>query len=258
MRSLPQILILVFLFHLTIKAQTDSTDCIAPDRPGVATSPEILSTRAFQIEYGLQYEKISNSFVTTETFLFSSLLFRYGVAKDFEVRIQTDYGLINVYDSTGKTTSQGMLPLNIGTKIGLIKNRKIIPGISLLLDLTLPYVGQEEFRPDNFAPSFQILLSNTLSDKLSLCYNYGIKWDGFTPEPIHLYAISLGINLNKRLNAFIENFGFFRKAEAPRFYVDGGFTYLVNHHFQMDLSAAGYLSSFVVNYAFYAGFDWRI
>jgi len=258
MRSLPQILILVLLLHLTIKAQNDSAECIVPDRPGVATSPEILSKRTFQIEYGLQYEKISDRFVTMEKFLFSSLLLRYGVAKDFEVRIQTDYALNNEIDSTGKSTSHGMMPLTIGTKISLIKNRKIIPSISLLFNLTLPYVGHKDLRPDNFAPSFLILLSNPISKKLTLCYNYGMAWDGITPEPTQLYAISLGINLNNRWNAFIENFGFFHKEAAPKYYVDGGFTYLINHHLQLDFSAAGYLSSFLAYYALYAGFAWRI
>jgi hypothetical protein len=243
---------------LTIKAQTDSTECIVPDRPGVATSPEILSKRAFQIEYGLQYEKISDRFVTMEKFLFSSLLLRYGVAKDFEVRIQTDYALNNENDSTGKSTSHGMMPMTIGTKISLIKNRKLIPSISLLFNLTLPYVGQKELRPDNFAPSFLILLSNPISDKLNLCYNYGMAWDGITPEPTQLYAISLGINLNKRWNAFVENFGFFHKDEAPKFYVDGGFTYLINHHLQLDIAVAGYLSSFLTYYSLFAGIAWRI
>ena len=171
----------LIIFFLTIqslvKSQTSDSTSFVSDRPGIATPPNILSNRSFQIEDGFQYENTLDGITRYENYLFSSLLVRYGVSKRFELRIQTDYAE-NKEKSTSTSSISGLNPVTIGSKIKLVQQQNILPNISLLLNVTLPYAGKREFRPDHLAPSFYILMSNDFAKKLNVCYNYGMIWDG--------------------------------------------------------------------------------
>lgn len=252
-----QILLLLVL-QTMVKSQTDSSINFVPDRPGMATPPNILTSKRFQVEDGFQFEKYNNGILRNENFLFSSLLLRYGFVKNVEIRIQSDYAYNKNSDSATTSAIYGLNPITIGTKIKLIEQRKAIPNISFLFNLTLPYIGKKEFKPDNFAPSFFLLMSNDISEKLNVCYNYGMSWDGSSSEPTHFYALCLGANLNAKWSTFIEGYGFSNQQTNSEFYIDAGFAYLINDHLQIDLSAAGYLNSFLDYYLLNAGIAWKI
>lgn len=257
MKSNP-ILIVLFLFvHLAVHSQVDNSTSFVSDRPGMGTPPDILATRSLQIEDGFQYVNTTDGIIRYENYLFSSLLVRYGVSKRFEMRIQTDYAE-NKEISTSTSAISGLNPVTIGSKIKLVQQRKFLPNISLLLNVTLPYVGRREFRPDNLAPSFFLLMSNDITQKLNVCYNYGIIWDGSSSSPTHFYALCLGANLDSRWSTFIEGYGFSNKSTTPVYYIDAGFAYLITGHLQIDLSAAGYLNSFADYYLLNTGIAWKI
>lgn len=248
---------LLLIVHSTVKSQTDSINNFVPDRPGMATPPDILTFKYFQVENGFQYEKYNDGIVQNENFLYSSLLLRYGVVKNAEIRIQSDYAYYKTNDSSTTSAVYGLNPITIGTKIKLIEQRKVIPNISFLLNLTLPFIGKKEFKPDNIAPSICILMSNSISEKFNLCYNYGLSWDGNTSQPVHFCALCLGANLKPKLSTFIEGYCLSNQQTNSEFYTDAGFAYLLNDHLQIDLSATGYLNSFLDYYCLNAGIAWK-
>ena len=251
-------IVLFLLLCSTVKSQTDSSNNFVPDRPGMATPPGILTYGNLQIEEGSQYEKYKHGIINNDNFLFFSPLLRYGINKNFEVRIQSDFVYNKEKDNTVTSTIAGLDPITIGSKIKLVEQRERLPDISLMFNLTLPFFGKKEFRPDHFAPSLFILMSNSISEKLTLCYNYGLSWDGSSSVPTHFYAICLGINLNERFNTFIESFGYFNKLTYPAYYIDTGVAYLINDHLQIDFSAMGYLNSVFNNYSLNVGIAWTI
>lgn len=251
-------IVILLVFHTIVKAQIDSSNNFVPDRPGMATPPNTLTSRNFQVEDGFQFEKYNDGNLRNENFLFSSLLLRYGLVKNFEVRIQSDFAYNKIIDSATTSAICGLNPLTIGTKIKFIEQRKAIPNISILFNLTIPFIGKKDFRPNNFAPSFCILMSNSISEKLNVCYNYGMSWDGSSSEPTHFYALCFGANLNTKWSAFVEGYGFSNHQTNSEFHIDAGFAYLINNHFQIDLSAAGYLNSFLNYYCLNAGIAWKI
>ncbi len=249
----------LFLFlSVSVKSQTDSSYTFVPDRPGMATPPNIVDPGSFMFEAGSQYEKYKAGTLTNDNFLFLAPLIRYGVAKSFEVRVQSDYAYNRSNDGLGVLTTRGLDPVTLGSKIKLAEQHNVIPNISLMLNLTLPYLGNREFRPARLAPSGYILMSNYISEKLSLCYNYGLSWDGSSSVPTNFYAVCLSIVLNKRLSTFIENFGYVTRGSDPTLYIDSGLAYLINDHLQIDFSATGNLHSFLNNYFIDAGIAWNI
>ena len=248
---------IIFLCSSTI-AQTDDSSSFVADRPGSATPPDVMTFRKVQLEDGLLYSNLFNGNIHRENYLFSSLLVRYGFVKYAELRIQTDFAYNITKDSTGKTIVSGFTPITIGMKIKLIGQQKVIPNISLLFNLTLPFVGKQEFVPRNFAPSFYLLMSNDITDRLNLCYNYGMIWNGSTGDPIHFYAACFDIHLHPKWDVFIEGYGFSSLHVSPAFYMDTGAAFLINDHLQADLSVTGYLNSIRDFYMFNMGIAWKI
>ena len=239
-------------------AQTDADTGFVPDRPGVATPPAIVSARKFQIENGIQYSSLTNGDTRNENYQFSSLLVRYGLIRRVELRLATNYACNLISDSTGTNTVYGLTPLVIGTKVKLIDQHKVVPGVSFMFNLTLSNTGTRAFDQEYVAPSFYLLMSNDLTEKLNLCYNYGMVWDGNTAIPTHSWAVCLGISMTGKLNAFVEGFGFASLHTSPGFYMDTGLSYLINDHLQADASVAGFLNSFRDYFLVSMGIAWKI
>ena len=152
----------------------------------------------------------------------------------------------------------GFNPITIGTKIKLLEQQRVLPNFSLLFNLTLPFIGKYEFRPENTAPSFYFLMANDISETVNLCYNYGMIWDGNSSVPTHFYAVSLSANLNDKLSMFIESYGFVIQKANPDLYIDAGLAYLLTDNFQIDLTIAGHLNDFKDYYLFNIGMAWEI
>jgi hypothetical protein len=251
------LILLLLVFQNATKSQTDNNNSFVPDRPGMATPPDILTMGFLQVESGFQYDKYVFGNYQNRNFLFPSILVRYGIQNNVEVRIQTDYVFNIVTDSLVTSSVNGINPITIGTKIKFIEQQNLIPNISFLLNLTLPYTGKKDFRIENFAPSLCLLFSNSLSDNLNVCYNYGISWDGTTSEPAQFYALCLGANLNANWCTFIEGYGFTDQESNSNFYSDAGFAYLINDHLQIDLSGAKSIDSSSDYYCFSTGITWK-
>jgi hypothetical protein len=250
---------IIFFLYLnsTVSAQTKDSIPFVPDRPGFATPPDIIPRTVFEVEEGIQYENSTDGVVRNQNFLFPSVLLRYGLLENAEIRIQTDFAY-NIIDGANHYVVYGFNPITIGTKVKLLEQQGAIPNFSILFNLTIPFAGKYVFRPDNAAPSFYLLMANDLSEAVNLCYNYGMIWDGSSTVPTHFYAVCLSVNLNDKLSTFIEGYGYFNQTARPDFYIDAGFAYLITDHLQADITAAGYLNSFEDYYLLNIGFAWEI
>ena len=250
--------VIIFLFLCSpISAQTNDSLPFVPDRPGFATPPDIIPKNVFEVEEGIQYENTTDGIIRNQNFLFSSVLLRYGLSGNAEIRIQTDYAY-NITDGTNHTVVYGFNPVTMGTKIKFIEQKGVVPNFSVLFNIILPFIGKKEFRPDHAAPSFYLLMANDLSEAVNLCYNYGMIWDGSSSIPTHFYAVCLSVNLNEKLSTFVEGYGFLNQTAKPEFYMDAGFAYMITDNLQADITGAGYMNSFKDYYLLNIGFAWEI
>jgi hypothetical protein len=224
----------------------------------MANPPDILSFERIQIENGNTFENYIDGTVHHENYYIPAFLIRIGLLKNAEARIFTDYVYKIETDSGISSKMNGMDPITFGTKIKLFKQRKVLPKTSVLANLTLPFYGKTEFKPDYLAPSVFLLMSNSISQVMTLTYNYGLIWDGNLSPVTQAYAISMNANLFPWFSIFIENYGFISKYDKPKLYYDAGMAFLLNNHFQIDVSAGAKIDSdndyFIVN----AGFAWQI
>jgi hypothetical protein len=79
-------------------------------------------------------------------------------------------------------------------------------------------------------------MQHTVSKKMVLAYNLGAEWNGIDPDENYIYTLTTGFSLTERLGCYTELYGFIRPYMNPDHRCDGGFTYLVNHNFMMDIS----------------------
>ena len=115
---------------------------------------------------------------------YPSVLWKYGVNEKLELRLISEF----TTHTDNSISTNGINPIKIGFKTRLFEEKGIIPVISFIAHLVILASGSKEFQTNYFAPSFRFTMKHTLTDKISLGYNWGAEWDGETPEP-HLFIL---------------------------------------------------------------------
>lgn len=202
---------------------------IQTDRPDQTESPFIVPKRHFQIENGFNFEKIGSC----ETiYLYPSILWKYGVSDHFELRLITE---LTTYEVNELTTT-GINPIEIGFKTSICQENGLLPTISFIGHLAIPFLASKDFQPTYFAPSFRFAMQHTLSERVSLGYNLGAEWDGETGNPAFIYSLATGFSLVGNIGMYIEVYGFAPQEGRADHRADGGFTFLVKPNLLLDVS----------------------
>lgn len=226
---------LLLIPFLSIAAVALSQDEIDTDRPDQTESPVTINKKWFQIEHGFDMERDNKISI-----LGSSTLFRYGLLKKVELRLETDF--IYIPSSNFSTSTTELQPIALGTKISLWEEKKWIPKTSLLIHAGIPFLAARSFKNFNAQPSIKLTFQNNISEIISWGYNAGIEWDGQNASPYYSYTFSNGINLSKRLYCFLEVFGSVSKIDLPQHNFDTGLSFLLNNNCKIDISSVAGLT----------------
>lgn len=205
-------------------------DPIQADRPDQTETPALVPKGMFQAEIGFTFQK-NNANSTTNSL--PTVLWKYGVNQNFELRLITEFISEKYIDAE----SNGFTPVLIGMKVKFCEEKGIIPKTSLIGHIALPNVASSGYKNDFTATEFRFTMQHTLSEKFSLSYNLGCEWDGMTPETTFIYTLTTGYSINQKLGFYAEIFGFAPEQDIANHSIDGGFTYLINNNFMVDLSS---------------------
>lgn len=242
------ILLSLFLVqHITAQ----SNEPIQADRPDQTETPAIVPKGMFQVETGFTFQKNE---AHSKTFSLPSTLWKYGVNENFELRLITEF----VTEEIGNSKTSGFTPVYIGFKVKLAEEKGIVPKTSFIAHISLPNAASPIYKTDYNATEFRFTMQHTLSKKVSLSYNLGSEWDGFTAEPTFIYTLTTGYSITEKLGSYIEVFGFAPQQDKANHNFDCGLTYLVNNNFMLDLSSGfGITDNAPENYIA-VGFSFRI
>lgn len=251
MRKRLQFIIFIFLPGFITQAQ----ERINTDRPDQTESVVLTPRHFFQAEFGFGAE---NRGPSDYDIIHPTGLFKYGLTKRFELRLEANYVssyVLAIPAGTKKTT--GLEPVKIGFRTALWEEKKWIPKTSILVHFGLPGLASKNFKAQHVAPSFLLAMQNTLSEKIGIGYNVGAEWDGFSSTPVWIYSLSTGFDLGKKWEGFVEVFGFAQKNELVQNYFDSGLGFYINDNIKLDASVGFGITEAASNNFFGLGVSFR-
>lgn len=204
------------------------------DRPDQTESPFITKKKYIQAEFGLHVIEENN----LTTLVHPTVLWKYGLCKRFEFRLITEF----VSEETpllipaGNDINTGLLPIQIGGKLGVWEEKGLLPKTSLIFHIAPPRLGSKKFHTNKWAPNFVFTMQHTLSENAGLGYNLGAEWDGQSNTPYWVYTLAPGFNIGEKWYGYIEVFGAIRKGDIPQHNIDGGLAYYFNDNLKIDIS----------------------
>lgn len=243
----------------------DFPESIETDRPDQTECSSITPPGFFQIETGTQkeFDNDKENKVNTESTLYNTTLWKYGVTKNFEFRLITEFANDKIkyksnLDGSDTTISvQGFNPVAVGAKMHLQKARGIIPEISLIAHLELPYFGSDDYKPQYVIPRFRFTFAHDLTERISIGYNLGAEWEDGTSASTMIYTATMGASIIGNLSMFVEAYGFMKENAPADHRLDAGFVYLLNKNMQVDCSGGIGLSPVSPDYFLSLGFSFR-
>jgi len=241
------------LFLLVSISNITSAQTIQPiqtDRPSQSESPYTVPKYYIQLENGFLKETRNSS---SSIIYYPSTLWKYGINERFEFRFITELASEKVDDHT----TSGLKPITIGLKVNLFESKGILPMTSFIGYLATSGIGSKDFATTYYAPTFKFAMLNTLSDKITLGYNIGAKWDGESAEPTFLYTLNTGCSITDKLGGYVELYGYMPQNSKADHRFDGGFSYLVTNNVLLDLSAGLGLTENAPEHYFALGLSFR-
>lgn len=235
------------LFQTSLLKGQEVIETIAPDRPGYGDAVSIVPLKNLQVETGFWFEQDKASPLTTSGLGLNSTLFRYGVGKNIELRLDYNLWQSRIKSSRPRTpevSETGLFPFRVGMKGALTENSGWVPSITFIGMLGLPWSATNNFRPGYLSPDLQLSFANQVTDWLSICYNLGSSWDGDNPNPQNYYALSTEFSLSEKLGAYVQGRGSFQTTrEAGKvstehlLYTEAGVVFYPKPNIQIDLSS---------------------
>jgi hypothetical protein len=228
-------------------ARAGDDEPMAPDRPGVAESSQVVGKGRLQLETSLQWERERGDDLHTRTLSMPTLL-RFGVGERIELRLETDgRSVIHASDpsSGAHATVAGWADTALGLKwhVADQQGKGLVgtPSLGVLLDADLPS-GSAELRGHGLRPSLRLAAEWELADGYSIGVMPGLGQDSDDQGRRYGYGVlaaTLEKEFGERVRGFIE-------LAAPQIArashggtqagVDAGLSYLVNKDCQLDVS----------------------
>lgn len=264
------ILFLLFIFlnvGLSVAQDSTQTVTIITDRPDASNTPFLVPKGQLQVEMGIQVDGNKDESIGIKDYqtlyTLNNTSIKYSPLNFLELKFISGYG---IYDLNRKSYFKGnwerdknVLPIILGSKIFICKQKGILPHTTFESNFTLPIYGTLN-SPIFVSPELRLLMFNQLNERLSLSYNIGLDYQNsyIRENPRYLYTLSLGISINEKLSGFIENYGYYQTFYKPDYRIDGGFTYLLKNNLQIDIAGGYGLSDLSTDFFVTTGLSWRV
>jgi hypothetical protein len=219
---------------------------LVSDRPDFTEASVTVGRGVAQVEMGYTFTLDHSGRERSDEHSFPEMLWRIGMfAEWFEFRISYNYGANDVALS-GSPVQPGVHTrvntLYLGAKIALTPQEAILPEMAIMPQMNLEF-GDSEDIPDEALPGVNWLYGWDINDFLSTGGSTQInrshdELDNYYAEFAQSWTV--GYSFTDRLGGYTEWFMFApagSRIAKTEHYMDGGFTFLVNNNFQLDIRA---------------------
>lgn len=234
--------LVLLLSYCTLFSQ-DTIFHFASTRPAFTEGALLVPKGKAQVELGMEYRNFRN----VQELQHPSFQLKYGVSNFFEFRV---FGNAASYWHKGNdsinSNATGLHPIAIGMKIKMIDAKRYAPASSFIGGLTANVISTKNFRTEYVAPYFKIAMEQFLPKNFGMQYNYGLQWDGETPKPTYMVAVSANYTSllkkstpekHRQVKVFTEVYGLYPQGQDFDIRVNAGLAFLLNKWVQIDFSA---------------------
>jgi outer membrane putative beta-barrel porin/alpha-amylase len=214
-------------------------DLINPDRPGIADGSTVVGARRVQLETGWQYEVLDAQGQRARSTSIPSL-FRVGLSRHLEARVEGDTFTRVSADSTGAAAASGFAPLSAGLKYQLLDATGRQPSVGVIARV-FPPSGTGAFKSNHAQADVRLAADWGLGTKLSLNPNAGFartESDAGETFSAGLLALTLNYQPTEHLNPFVDVGAQVPGApgEHASVVVDYGLAWIIGRNVQLDAS----------------------
>jgi len=215
-------------------------------RPDFTEASSTVGRGRIQLEGGYTYFRDRAEGNTKHSHSYPEMLLRIGLFADwFELRVGQNFGAELINEGSLRHNEHMADDLYLGTKLALTEQKKALPELALILQMTVPS-GGENSSANRVLPGVNLLYGwDVIEDCLSFAGS--TQANRSVDDERHSYveaaqSLTVGYTLTKKLGAYTEWFALIPTgAVAPDFgpqhYFDGGFTYKVTDNLQLDIRA---------------------
>jgi hypothetical protein len=217
------------------------------DMPDETEETDIVDPGQIQLETAILYNRFSEG----DPAIIGQALLRAGLSKTVELRMIAEDGKSR--DRYLSETVQATQPLALGTKIVLVKDKRIIPDITLVGYLKIPATSRSAEQSAYWSPIALLAFQHAFAaEKIKLEYNIGAQQEAFSNEWVWLGNASLHYKLTTSLEGFFEYYAQFTSAEAPNHNLGGGLALEIGNRLEVYISGGHTINQPDYNY-FLAG-----
>lgn len=239
---------IIYFLLLPILLFSQETQQIDTDRPDQTECTSTVPKGYFQLENGLTYNTNTDN---KSNIIIPSSLWKIGINERFELRMITEPE-INFHTENSEFA---LSAIKFGFKSRLIDGKGALPNISFIGHLSAPFLSTDNLREANYNPDFRFTLDNSLTEKLSLGYNLGMKWENGNAAPIFEYTCALGYMINDKWKCYIELYGEKPQNEVFQLATSAGIYYYLKPNIMFDLTPSFGLVNSELKHYFSLGFS---
>lgn len=220
------------------KAQLPAIDT---DRPDQTECTSTVPMGYLQVENG--FTKVMEQTPSHIVYL-PSMLWKVGVSQSIELRmIAEPQVILNSVESNFALT-----PVRLGFKTRSIKHGKFISNVSFIGHISIPHISTDNARETSYVPDFRFTMDRSISNKICLGWNLGMRWEDGNTQPIFQYTCALGYNLHRQWKCYVELYGDKPQNNAFEFATSGGLYFYPQPNIMLDLTASKGLVNTSLNY----------
>lgn len=239
-KTIKNLTVLVFFMVSFLTFSQDkqkSMGALVTDRPDATEASSTVGKGVLQIETGGLYETFEDNNVKSENYVYNTMLIRYGILNNVEVRLGWNFieGITKINGTKIDNVMSGLSPLLLGLKIDIAQEKGAMPEIAIIGHVFPTFSASADYKPQYTGTDFRLSLSHTLSEKSSLGYNIGAQWGNDSPEAAAIYTLAYGYSLTDKFGMYGELYGDLPEDSSANHYWDAGMTYLASNDLQFDI-----------------------
>jgi hypothetical protein len=246
---------IVFLISPSNKLYAQYGDVLRTGRPGQAIGAYTVGNNILQYQHGFEYNSYTNSSYSPYGFNTTQII-RFGILEALEISTLIEYQYQEQKFETETTYQSGIKNLQLGFRFHINDQKGWVPATAFQMRLKMPSISKD-YESKYLAPIMIFVTNWGLPKKMNIATNWVLSYNGNDAIPTGKYVVHFGFPIYNKLKGFTENYGQLKGSVfETRF--DGGFAYLINNNFQLDLYGGYGSNNGVQDYFVNTGISWRI